>query len=888
MRVALFLSATLLIIAIGCSTGSSPLIPDTTQNLDVTGQTASTGSNQVLWGLWDVTIDPDTMTAELVPIRGPAFTANVTQFMQPPSSPIHMISFNVLGTSVPEDGYFELDVALRHPVPGVSKYNGFDVKGILISDGSLPGEYDASVLRPGPTDTRILNADGFTRWWNPTEFTSFETIFGFTTGKLAPPLYPIGTVNPYKYFADNVDDLSGVSGTPNLEDRGAFSTVEGILVRGYDIQFRMDGGEPDFSFNYAVGACWEEPDPLYAPEFPPEAYPLTANQQEAFTLDFTDNGSTAWYVDETNNGGELNLHLEIYDWQALENPDGVEGEVAGLWLEGPILSGPVDVLAGATIFDGSSSVSSVYEITIGSLNLTQPGVEELFITIENTDPNTYEPQIPGGDAFAYPDNFLAAYFTFNVIIGTESPGVQPTVIAIDPDSGYVDDSEVSCTVTGLEFDPLCTAELSNGIDTLLMSNFQYVDAGNLTFNLDLTGAVLDLYDVIVTNPIADPGVLEDGFEVKEFLQDIWPTTQGNSANTGYVENLSGPYNTHSAPTWTYNYTDSIYGNSLPVFLSDDTAYFTIAYNYLDTNHLPAVAVDLATQTLKWSTKFNLTTHSSLNVHGISGDGSIVLVYDWPSNLIYGLDADDGTEEWSMTGTFPTDTYAVLDDDGNFIIPLDNQGYTSVDPDTGTVNWTVYLGDPFYCTPAVGDDGTIYVYVNNYSRVMHALDPSDGSDNWSSYPSTGDCRGGLTYHSDGFVMWHTNSGLQAIQDNGTSWSYKWTQSSYPMPWYTSASIGPDDYIYTFDGTGTLRKLDPDTGGTLDSSSGWEDYGTRPAIGEDGLIYTNNGYNFRCFNTDLTLRWQYFNFPSYWSAPALGQDGTVYSAKRNLGLCAWVDD
>jgi len=887
MRIYTILCIVFIFACIGCGGNNIPTQPEISDDTLLTRSSDSSYSSRVLWGIWDVHIDPVTLEVEAVPSRNSQFTANVTQFMQPPLSPVNMVSFTVDVASDPVNGFFVVDVTLRHPFPGMNKYNGFDVRGVLISDGSIPGIHDTDVLRAGPDDTFLKNADGLTRWWNYPEFTNYESIFGFTYGKLAPPNNPTATVNGYKYFAYGLEEETPLSEL-DFSGRGFFPADPGLQTRRYEIQFKMDGDQIVFDFQYAVDASWDDPDPDFAPDFPQEAFSLSANCQEAFNVSVNSDESNAWYVDPSTNGGNLVLELEIFDWQSIINPDGVPGEVAGLWLESPILGGAaVDLLASATIADGTTAVSSTYQVTLESIYLMKSGPEPLFLTIENTDPNTFQPQVAGGELFSYPDAPLAAYFQFDVMIDDESPAVQPTVLTIDPDSGAVDTILVDVAVTGADFDPSCTVELENdSAETLTIENFLYVDSGNLTFDLDLTGATIGLYDVIVTNPFASPGVLTDGFEVVELLLDIWPSTQGSVGNTGYLPNLYGPSGILSAPTWSVRYEGDNLGNALPVFLSDDTAFFSISYNYLETNHLKAIAVDLESQSILWEKTINETGYSSLCVKGLSADGSVVLVYDWPGAYSYGLDAETGDEVWGpINCVIGSDLYSTNDLDGNFIIPRTGSGVLSVDPSDGTINWSSGTGNPWYCSPAVGPDGTIYVTDGSYR--VRALDPDDGSSNWSSNPYVGLVRNSITVDENGNIIMIGANGLYCFTDNGSTYSQKWFQP-YPMSWYASVAVGPDGFIFYIDGNGTLRKIDPEYGSTVTSTSGWEDYAARPAIGADGLIYTNNGSSFRCFNTDLSQRWSYYTFTgSYWSAPALGQDGTVYSVMRNLGLCAWSD-
>ncbi len=501
-------------VVLSCSSGSQgPLSPD------ITGKAQSSAASvpdRVLWGIWNVSIDPESMTAGVTPLRTGEFTANVTRFMQPPLSPVHMVSIKVDGSSDPSSGHFVVDVTLRHPFPGLNMYNGFDVRGILFSNGSITGSYDSTVLRAGPDDTRLVNADGYTRWWNWEEFKSYETIFGATQGKLAPPVHPTGTVNGYKYFAQGLDLEDPVTAL-DPASRGFFPTNPGAFARRYDIQFRMDGGTPAFDFNYAVDASWDQPDPSFAPEYPQEAFSLYANCQEAFNIVLTDAGSNAYYIDDSQKGGKFVLDIEVFDWQGGDNGD-VPGEISGIWLEGDVLGGAVDVKASATVLPGTTINSSIFEIEIASLNLTGSGDFEVFGTVESADPATYEPQVPGGDLFKYPDAPLAAYFVSTVKVSGELPNPAPTVTSIDPDEGIPDCTEEHVTVGGANFMDGATFRLEKTGQTPIEAiDAVYVDANTLEGDLDLLGAAVGAWNVVVENPDSQTGSLPNGFTVLDVL-----------------------------------------------------------------------------------------------------------------------------------------------------------------------------------------------------------------------------------------------------------------------------------------------------------------------------------------------------------------------------------
>ena len=100
-----------------------------------------------------------------------------------------------------------VDVLLSHPLPNNPEYTGFDVRGIVaITDGSGKPFPDNSLILSAEGETRCANADGYTRWWNPTEFDG-PGILGYHDGKLGKPeskIHFASTINGYKYFADEL------------------------------------------------------------------------------------------------------------------------------------------------------------------------------------------------------------------------------------------------------------------------------------------------------------------------------------------------------------------------------------------------------------------------------------------------------------------------------------------------------------------------------------------------------------------------------------------------------------------------------------------------------------------------------------------------------------
>jgi hypothetical protein len=835
------------ILLAGCSGGGTLLSP-----APESPSAARTG--HFIMGFWQGIIDPAAQTIEFINLRSGNFHLNAIVFLEPP--PLVNLTLETLKFN---GNIIETDIGLRHPFLGLTEFTGFDVCGIFITNGSVTGFSDPDLRMAGAGDTRLLNPDGCSRWWNPAEFPHGNTMSSYKDGLLGTPDSTAdynSTLNAYKYFCDDLDAGEALNGI-TLENRGMFSAGT-KNIRHYTIQL----GTAGLIFNYAVDASWVFPSGQ-PPWKAPDDFPPAANRPEAYRVSVLELENTLYYVNNSIKGGNLSLLIDVYDWS--------DPGLNNVKMECPSVFAAV---SSATPIGGGEGYST-YQLDITDATPHSAGAADVLISV--IDPVTgYQELLPGKN--------VTGYFIHKAAVSNNAP-TPATVLSINPNWGWLDEKYTDVTIAGSDFVNGCEVKLEYVPgDVIDGTNVTWIDSTKLECDLDLTGATLGKYDVQVINPGIAAGVLPDGFEVKKKAV-MWPVTQGNPGHTGYV-GLSGPSGVLSSPKWTSEYVSGL-GNSLSVFLSTDTAFFCETGNTL--NPLPAAAVNLADGKTKWIKYLHNAAGDWTNVRGLSADATIVVVNESSHSLIAGLDAGTGDVKWQMSGSIAADAYTTNDNDGNIIIPVSSVGYISLKPQTGAVNWTASIGDPFYCAAAVGPDGTIYGQENGITNArIHALNPATGADKWSSFPAIGRSTNTLTVTSDGKIIAFGENGLYCFTDNGTAASQLWFQS-YPMIWYGSVAVAPNGDIYLFDINGTLRRLNPDTGATINSSTGWGDgYGSRPAIGNDGLIYVNNWYNFRCFNPDCTQKWTYSGpFGGYFAAPAIGLNGWVYAPKRQLGLYAWHD-
>ena len=382
----LLIITVLTLCVMGCSSGNPPtgLIPEPQKETSVE-------SSHSLWGMWQGVIDPVEQAIEFTPLRAAEFHLNALPFLEPPplmNLTLEHIEFN--------GNIITVDIGLRNPFLGLTEFSGFDVCGIFISNGSISGFSDANLIMTGDGDTRILNPDGLSRWWNPSEFpVNLGTIGSYNDGLLGAPDSFADyntTLNGYKYYCDDLDDITDSLADVTQAGRGLFSAGQ-KNVRRYIIETGADG----LIFNYAIDANWQFPDgapPWTAPDdFAPEA-----NRVEAWRVDLTEDENTLWN-DGVDNGGDLSLTLDVYDW--------FNAEMNSVRVESP---GNFTMVETAVTTGGSAGYST-YEIEITGATPAETQISLLVsVGCEEEDFGGF---ITGTNT--------TSYFTFDIAVDDEAP-----------------------------------------------------------------------------------------------------------------------------------------------------------------------------------------------------------------------------------------------------------------------------------------------------------------------------------------------------------------------------------------------------------------------------------------------------------------------------------
>jgi hypothetical protein len=335
-------------------------------------------------GYWNFEWNPVAGQFDVTPLRSAMFTCNVINFMN--SKPYNLVLKNLLYQDQGAFMHFDIDIGLVHPFPGMTKYDGFDVMGVFMGNGSAsyPGPEGYAVA--GGNDQQLLNADGYTRWFNATEFSGAGQILplqGYIPGIKGSPGYsPTAVLNPYKYYADwlapSADAYSYL--VTHVVGRGVF-TSGSANYRHFSIRM------PDslLKFQYAILANWEPNKHHPGPPVTLDDFPPSANSEEAVTLSVVDS-STAFYDNYSTYGGDFILDISVWDWSATYDGTKVNEYVIKLYSSawtGPYMVNMTPVVFGTYHFtfhadipvetlDGSSLLPVWIEVGYPGKDYTSP------------------------------------------------------------------------------------------------------------------------------------------------------------------------------------------------------------------------------------------------------------------------------------------------------------------------------------------------------------------------------------------------------------------------------------------------------------------------------------------------------------------------------------
>ena len=313
----------------------------------------TSAGNRYLWGFWEIGISSDRSNVEIVPMRTGSMHFNVLKLLE--QSPCSNC-LTVGNVKVQPDGSLSVTIGVKHPFPGLLKFTGFDVRGIVIgySDFTFPASGQKIALGDGMV--RLLNPDGFTSLFNPTDFPESgpsNPLLKYDTGKWSHGADFDATLNPYLAYSQDKPRRMFAAGTSD-------SKIALLQVPSGPLEF-----------GYAVDACWTPVGNVTDPEkdFPPEA-----NCLEAYKINVNvDSTLPSWP------GSTVPIEVEVYDHQGADT-------ISSVTLEAP------GIFDGAMPLDYSSSTSDESFLFSGIIMNQLAAGEGIYpilvrVTDKEVDPN---------------------------------------------------------------------------------------------------------------------------------------------------------------------------------------------------------------------------------------------------------------------------------------------------------------------------------------------------------------------------------------------------------------------------------------------------------------------------------------------------------------------
>jgi len=542
------IAITLVMVISGCTGGGDPVTPSTSPETRITAPSADfqscTRPQTHLWGFWTCAIDLNTLEIEAIPLRNSMFTANVVNFLN--SNP-STLKFSINDTpSGPDYIDVDIDVMLEHPFPGLPRYNGYDVRGVFMGDGSVSlvsGGVNCAVngvdqfMLPDP-DGGNGAPDGYTRWFNIDEFSGGGMpLFQYTQGKVATPGFDgTSTLNPYKYFADGLDtndDLwTWLDGNP---DRDGMFASGASNARNYYLRFPLAKG---VTFGYAVLADWTGIEPEYHP----------SNTAEAVCVDVAEDHSV-YFEGPTSNGGEMKMDISVWNWDAALSA-GVMEEYR-IIIESSVLSAPYYADSSTMTPVGGTENYSTYQVEITADDVKFLDGNEFWVIVEETG-TTYANDF-GIPNLAENDN-LCAYFRYDLEVLPESPECPipiPQAITGSPEKNSGSHTErvtstnlMGDTGLGVWLDMEGVLDDVYDIEGTGITNVD-VPVGEFDATFDLEGVALGQYYVVVRNSCGEYGVSDEPlFIVNEYLEgDIYVSNHPDFDGLPEYGTMENPFHT---------------------------------------------------------------------------------------------------------------------------------------------------------------------------------------------------------------------------------------------------------------------------------------------------------------------------------------------------------
>ena len=670
----------------GCSgSDSNPAAPGTDIPMAAGATQDGNSVHPALLGYFDVYIDPEAGIIEVVPNRNAEFLLNIVTLLNKNPANITFGNFDIVNNGTSFD--IGLDWTVKHPAPIPPDFDVFDMRGVIVLDGSgtLAVNPNLTYGLKG-TDQVMMNADGYSRWYNKTEFIN-PGLGGYTTGTIAFDTEDCGgTFNPYIYYADDL----GVN--DNLYDwllanealNGRF-TAGATLTRR--MQFNFPIPNPGINFGYAFMCNWEA---LATVTHTPEAV--------ASDVQVTDDV----YFDGSVGGGNLILDISLFGWDEVPSSITVESTVLSVMYE----------LSGSEMTPTASGDNwATWHVEIPADDVTAIDGQEFWIIAEYAGYNYISPFGIQNDAGF---DTLAAGFRYDLTVSDTPSNLPPEItdgVTGDAEVYPTDTDEYTVTAIDPESDSLAYLWIVTDNSTMIDVYTGPGDGAgtlNIDWGTDIDANVGDEYDINceVSDPTNSPvsaitltvSVIEPPNEPPVIYEGVLgSTTAGVHSVLTYTVAANDP----DGDTLIYSWTITKVSNLQVVFTGPGDGAGNLEF-------------DWGTLSISLGEIYDIDCSVSDSVNpSIFADTLTVEITNQPPVLEIGVEGDfealpDDVKDYSVTVTDPEGdpvTYAweVLDPatlDVLFSGPGDGNGLFTVDwaNDIGAVSHDIYMVSCDYNDP----------------------------------------------------------------------------------------------------------------------------------------------------------------------------------------------
>ena len=342
----------------------------------------------------------------------------------------------------------------------------------------------------------------------------------------------------------------------------------------------------------------------------------------------------------------------------------------------------------------------------------------------------------------------------------------------------------------------------------------------------------------------------------------WPKFHGDARNTG-LSPYVGPQT--NEVRWTREIGSRILGS--PSIGADGTVYVGVEDGYV-------YALSPSDGSLKWQFEGG---NSGASAPAIGLNGTMYIA----SGRLYAVDPRADGQRWAFGASdWYTTCSPAIGDDGTVYVggtefaivwdPNTKYDVSAVSPTDGIKTWSRPVGGMILGSPAIGKDGT--VYVGSDDGNLYAINHTDGSVKWM-YRAGGRIWSAPAIGDDG-TIYIGSEGSEVCALDPTSGRAKWVYRTKGLV-LSSPAIDADGTIFIGSDDGKVYSLSPGNGtpewsriiGAVESSA---------AIGADGLVYiaSDEGKVYALRNSDGRVKWSYRTGGHIFCSPAIGADGTLY--------------